>query len=104
MQRIKVKSIMNSEFTVVWVKLMLRNKFQLEDFKFNGVQTNVGGYITITNPLILESLEKDYQAYRKSEISMEEFFQCNIIVAKQMKCENFIIAKRGRLIYSQVLK
>ena len=101
MNSIVVKPI-NSQFVVVWIKLMIRKGHKIEDFNFDQIQSKSGPCVTITNPHVLESLTKDFQNFRLSKLSMEEFFQCNIIIAKRLHCEKFFIAKRGRLTYQQV--
>ena len=101
MHSIVVKPI-NSQFVVVWIKLMIRKGHKIEDFNFDQIQSKSGTCVTITNPQVLESLKVDFQNYRLSKLSMEEFFQCNIIIARRAYCEKFFIAKRGRLNYQQV--
>ena len=101
MNSIVVKPI-NSQFVVVWIKLMIRKGHKIEDFNFDQLQNKSGPCVTITNPQFLESLKKDFQNFRLSKLSMEEFFQCNIIIAKREKSEKFHISKRGRLTYQQV--
>ena len=101
MNSIVVKPV-NSEFVVVWIKLMIRRGQKIEDFNFDRIQTKSGPAVTITNPHVLYELKEDFKNFRFSKLSMEEFFQCNIIIAKREKSQKFFIAKRGRLIYHQV--
>ena len=101
MNSVFVKPI-NSQFVVVWIKLMIRRGQKIEDFNFDQIQTKSGLGVTITNPNVLYSLKEDFKNFRFSKLSMEEFFQCNIIIAKREKSQKFFIAKRGRLIYHQV--
>ena len=101
MNSIVVKPI-NSQFVVVWIKLMIRKGHKIEDFNFDQIQSKSGPCVTITNPNVLESLKHDFHNYRLSKLSMEEFFQCNIIIAKREKSEKFYISKRGRLTFQQV--
>ena len=101
MNSIVVKPI-NSQFVVVWIKLMIRKGRKIEDFNFAKSKTKAGDCVTITNPEVLQSLKEDFKNFRFSKLSMEEYFQCNIIVAKRLHCEKFFIAKRGKLIYNQV--
>ena len=103
MHSVVVKPI-NSQFVVVWIKLMIRRGQKIEDFNFDQVQSKTGSCVTITNPHVLHSLKEDFKNFRLSKLSMEEFFQCNIIIAKRAHGEKFFIAKRGRLQYQQVLK
>ena len=102
MNSIVVKPV-NSQFVVVWVKLMIRRGRSIEDFNFAQSQTKAGPCVTITNPQVLQSLKEDFKNFRISKLSMEEYFQCNIILAKRRTAEFFFIAKRGKLIYQQVL-
>ena len=102
MNSIVVKPV-NSEFVVVWIKLMIRKGRKIQDFNFAEIQTKKGPCVTITNPEVLQSLKEDFKNFRFSKLSMEEYFQCNIIVAKREKCEKFFIAKRGKLTYQQVI-
>ena len=101
MNSIVVKPV-NSEFVVVWIKLMIRKGRKIEDFNFAEIQTKKGPCVTITNPEVLQSLKEDFKNFRFSKLSMEEYFQCNIIVAKRLHSEKFFIAKRDTLTYQQV--
>ena len=102
MNSIVVKPV-NSQFVVVWIKLMIRKGRKIEDFNFAQSQTKAGQCVTITNPEVLQSLKEDFKNFRFSKLSMEEYFQCNIIIAKRLHSEKFFIAKRGKLIYQQVI-
>ena len=101
MNSIVVKPI-NSEFVVVWIKLMIRKGRTIQDFNFAESQTKAGPCVTITNPEVLQSLKEDFKNFRFSKLSMEEYFQCNIIIAKRLHSEKFYIAKRSKLKYQQV--
>ena len=102
MNSVVVKPI-NAQFVVVWIKLMIRKGRKIEDFNFAQSQTKTGPCVTITNPEVLHSLKEDFKNFRFSKLSMEEYFQCNIIIAKREKSEKFHIAKRGKLTYQQVV-
>ena len=102
MNSIVVKPV-NSQFVVVWIKLMIRRGRKIEDFNFAQSQTKAGPCVTITNPFVLQSLKEDFKNFRISKLSMEEYFQCNIIMAKRSYSFKFFIAKREKLIYQQVL-
>ena len=101
MNSIVVKPI-NSQFVVVWIKLMIRKGRKIEDFNFAESQTKAGPCVTITDPEVLQSLKDDFKNFRFSKLSMKEYFQCNIIIARRAYCEKFYIAKRGKLPYQQV--
>ena len=102
MHSIVVKPI-NSQFVVVWVKLMIRKGHKIEDFNFDKLNSvHSTNHITITNPNVLQSLKTDFANFRHSKLSMEEYFQCNIIIAKREKSSAFFISKRIKLSYQQV--
>ena len=100
MHSIIVKPI-NSQFVVVWVKLMIRKGHSVMDFNFDKVP-NKENTVTITNPTILESLKTDFANFRQSKLSMEEYFQCNVIIATREKSVSFFIKKGQKLVYHQV--
>ena len=101
MHSIIVKPI-NSQFVVVWVKLQIRQGLSVLDFNFDQVPDKENT-VTITNPNLLESLKTDFSNFRQSKLSMEEFFQCNIIFAKRYRpAPHFFISKGQKLIYQQV--
>ena len=100
MHSIIVKPI-NSQFVVVWVKLMIRKGQSVLDFNFDQVP-NTENTVTITNPALLQSLKADFANFRQSKLSMEEYFQCNIILAKRYNTSSFFIKKGQKLIYQQV--
>ena len=97
MKSIIVKPI-NTEFIVVWVKLMIRSGHSINDFKLAPLKKHV----TITDPIQLESLKTDFANFRQSNLSMEEYFQCNIITAKRERNENFFIPRNIKLTYHKV--
>ena len=101
MNSIIIKPI-NSQFVVVWVKLMIRKGYSVMDFNFDQIPEKENT-VTITNPNLLEELKTDFANFRQSKISMEEFFQCNIIVAKRYDGQAFCIKKGQKLIYQQVI-
>ena len=101
MHSIIVKPI-NSQFVVVWVKLMIRKGHSIQDFNFDQVP-NKPNTVTITNPSLLESLKNDFANFRHSKLSMEEYFQCNIIIAKRYNATHFFIKKGQKLVYQQVI-
>ena len=100
MHSIIVKPI-NSQFVVVWVKLMIRKGHSVLDFNFDQVP-NTENTVTITNPTLLQSLKTDFSNFRQSKLSLEEFFQCNIILATREKSVKFFIKKGQKLTYQQV--
>ena len=100
MHSIIVKPI-NSQFVVVWVKLMIRKGHSVLDFNFDQVP-NTENTVTITNPTLLQSLKTDFANFRQSKLSLEEFFQCNIILATREKSVKFFIKKDQKLTYQQV--
>ena len=100
MHSIIVKPI-NSQFVVVWVKLMIRKGHSVLDFNFDQVR-NTENTVTITNPALLQSLKTDFANFRQSKLSMEEYFQCNIILAKRYNTPSFFIKKDQKLTYQQV--
>ena len=100
MHSIIVKPI-NSQFVVVWVKLMIRKGQSVLDFNFDQVP-NTENTVTITNPTLLQSLKTDFSNFRQSKLSLEEFFQCNIILATREKSVKFFIKKGQKLTYQQV--
>ena len=101
MHSIIVKPI-NSQFVVVWVKLMIRKGHSVLDFNFDQVP-NTENTVTITNPTLLQSLKTDFANFRQSKLSMEEYFQCNIILATREKSVKFFIKRGQKLTYQQVI-
>ena len=98
MRSIRVKPI-NPEFIIVWLKLHIRNGHSIEEFNLQPS----GQHFTITNPAHLRSLETDFANFRYSTLSMAEYFQCNIILAKRERSETFFIKKDVKLSYDQVI-
>ena len=98
MRSIRVKPI-NPEFIIVWLKLHLRNGHSIDEFNLQPS----GQHFTITNSAHLRSLETDFANFRHSTLSMAEYFQCNIILAKRDKSETFFIKKDVKLTYDQVI-
>ena len=103
MHSIVVKPI-NSEFVAVWVKLILRKGHSLDEL---GLQILPSKWArtdyTITNQTFLESLKTDFTNFRLSKLSMEEFFQTNIIVVQRWKTSKFNLPKTTNLIHSKVI-
>ena len=97
MRSIAVKPI-NSEFIVVWMKLMIREGHSILDFKL----AQNGKHMTITDDVLLTSLKTDFDNFRKSGLQMEEFFRCNIIKAKRDKSSHFFIPRNIKLTFSKV--
>ena len=98
MRSIRVKPI-NPEFIIVWLKLKIRNGHSIDAFD---LQLS-GRHYTITKPDYLRLLETEFANFRHSTLSMQEYFQCNIVIAKRDKSENFIITKNVKLTYDQVI-
>lgn len=102
MHSIVVKPI-NSEFIAVWVKLMLRSGHSLGDFDLQPLPSNTGRQdFTITNKDMLDSLTLDFTDFRMSKLSMEEYFQTNIIPAIRQKTNKFNLPKITNLIFTKV--
>ena len=98
MTSIRVKPI-NSEFIIVWMKLNMRNGHTIDEFNLQPS----GNHFTITNPVHLQSLKTDFANYRHSNLGMSEYFQCNIVIAKQEASEKFHIKKNVKLSYEKVI-
>ena len=63
-------------FLITWIKLSGTKKENM-----NLVPTN--GHQEITNPVLVAEINKDYNNFKRSKLSMEEYFQANIIIAKR---------------------
>ena len=63
-------------FLVTWIKL---SGTSIENM--NLVPTN--GHQEITNPVLVAEIKTDYNNFKQSNLSMEEYFQANIIIAKR---------------------
>ena len=63
-------------FLITWIKLSGTKKENM-----NLVPTN--GHQEITNPVLVAEINKDYNNFKLSKLSMEEYFQANIIIAKR---------------------
>ena len=99
MRSIRVKPI-NPEFIIVWLKLKIRNGHSIDAFDLQPC----GQHFTIKNAGHLQSLETQFANFRHSTLTMQEYFQCNIVIAKRDKSEKFIIKKDVKLTYDQVIQ
>ena len=97
MRSIRVKPI-NPEFIIVWLKLKVRNGYSIDLFDLQPS----GQHFTIQNPDNLRLLETDFAHFRHSNLSMQEYFQCNVVIAKKDKSEAFHIPRDVKLTYDQV--
>lgn len=70
----------NSEFVAVWVKFMIRAGHKLTALQLQPLHSaNLRQHFSITNQMYLELLKTDFSNFRLSGLSMEEYFQANII-------------------------
>ena len=100
MHSIVVKPI-NSEFIAVWVKLLIRAGHNLDELQLQPLQsTNLRQHSTITNQVFLDSLKTDFTNFRLSKLSMEEYFQTNIIHATRRTLK-FHLPKETKLVYQK---
>ena len=103
MHSIVVKPI-NSEFIAVWVKLMIRAGHHLHELQLQPLQSlKLRQHYTITNQAFLDSLKTDFTNFRISKLSMEEYFQTNIIHATRTNLK-FNLPKDSKLVYQKVIK
>ena len=72
-------------FLITWIKLSGKT---IDDMHL--VPTN--GHQEITNPLLVAEIKTDYNNFKQSNLSMEEYFQANIIIAKRYTGD-FILQK-----------
>ena len=72
-------------FLITWIKL---SGTKIENM--NLVPTN--GHQEITNPVLVAEIKTDYNNFKQSNLSMEEYFQANIIIAKRYTGD-FILQK-----------
>ena len=107
MHSIVVKPI-NSEFIAVWVKLLIRAGHDLHELQLQPLQQSITSVIvrqhyTITNQVFLDSLKTDFTNFRLSKLSMEEYFQTNIIHATRSSLK-FNLPKETKLVYQKVFQ
>ena len=101
MHSIIVKPI-NSEFVAVWVKMFIRDGRDLAELNLEPVRsTKIKQDFTITNNMVLESLKTDFTNFRLSKLSMEEYFQTNIVHATRNTIK-FNLPKEKTLVYPKV--
>ena len=99
MYSIVVKPI-NSEFIAVWVKLLIRAGHNLNELQLQPLQSiNVRQHFTISNQVFLDSLRTDFTNFRLSKLSMDEYFQTNIIHATRDTPKKFNLPKETKLVY-----
>ena len=84
----------NSLFVVTWVKLSGTPVDDLNLVPYN--QHHV-----ITNQGIIYEINRDFQEFRQSNLSMEEYFMTNILIAKKQTTEKFIL-QRNSFSYEKV--
>lgn len=97
MHTIIVKPV-NSQFVIVWVKLFFRDGHQLGELD----PILDGRNLIIRNNEIIDSLKRDFHEFRQANVSMEEYFSHNIIVAKRQHGEKFNLDKNTELSYDKV--
>ena len=73
----------NSLFVVTWVKLSGTSIDDLNLVPYNNHQM-------ITNQGIIFEINRDFQHFRESKLSIDEFFMTNILIARR-RSENFIL-------------
>ena len=78
----------NSLFVVTWVKL---SGTAVDDL--NLVPHNQ--HHEITNQGIIVEIKRDFQEFRESNLSMEEYFQSNILIAKRQTTDKFILQRNS---------
>ena len=72
-------------FLVAWVKV---NGVSMDDLQL--VPTNRNH--EITNPVLVREIKAAYDNFNQSNLSVEEYFQCNILIAKRYTGD-FILQK-----------
>ena len=78
----------NSLFVVTWVKLSGTPVDDLNLVPYN--QHHV-----ITNQGIINEINRDFQEFRQSNLSMEEYFMTNILIAKKQTTDKFILQQNS---------
>ena len=63
-------------FLVTWIKLSGTTMANMHLVSTNGHQE-------ITNPALVAEIKRDYNNFKQSNLSMEEYFQANILIAKR---------------------
>ena len=72
----------NSLFVVAWVKLSGTSIDDLNLVPYNNHQM-------ITNQGIIYEINRDFQQFRESKLSIDEFFMTNILIAKRRSLDVF---------------
>ena len=72
----------NSLFVVAWVKLSGTSIDDLNLVPYNNHQM-------ITNQGIIYEINRDFQHFRESKLSIDEFFMTNILIAKRRSLDVF---------------
>ena len=72
----------NSLFVVAWVKLSGTSLDDLNLVPYNNHQM-------ITNQGIIYEIKRDFQHFRESKLSIDEFFMTNILIAKRRSLDVF---------------
>ena len=72
----------NSLFVVAWVKLSGTSLDDLNLVPYNNHQM-------ITNQGIIYEINRDFQHFRESKLSIDEFFMTNILIAKRRSLDVF---------------
>ena len=72
----------NSLFVVAWVKLSGTSIDDLNLVPYNTHQM-------ITNQGIIFEIKRDFQHFRESKLSIDEFFMTNILIAKRRSLDVF---------------
>ena len=72
----------NSLFVVAWVKLSGTSIDDLNLVPYNTHQM-------ITNQGIIFEINRDFQHFRESKLSIDEFFMTNILIAKRRSLDVF---------------
>ena len=74
----------NSLFVVAWVKLSGTSINDLNLVPYNNHQM-------ITNQGIIFEIQRDFQHFRESKLSIDEFFMTNILIARRHSSEKFVL-------------
>ena len=76
----------NSLFVVAWVKINGISKKDLQLVPYNQ-------HHQITNAHVIEEMQQDFKNFRQSKLSLDEFFQRNILIAIRYSNEFFNLKK-----------
>lgn len=98
MHTVVVKPV-NSQFVVVWVKLMMRAGHQLSELD----PILDGKNLIINNTAMIDSMKRDFRSFRQSGLSMDQHFGHNIIIAKRQHGSKFNVDRNIRLSYDKVI-